>query len=327
MTGVQTCALPIFLASGINGNVLFNDNNNIGQSLNFTFNKTLDILGVSGAFELRNRSHSVEIVNGATVPSGIAQLDAYSLGGRPTLGVLGSGTQIPTFLQPSLFNRFIFIANTSTGTTIGTYGNTLTSVGTVSHPTPTIGSGYMVNQVTGATAGNTAGTGSNINLFSRSSISGLNTGFFFATRMTLPDIAYDGLRVFCGLTTASMATQVGSDNPAADYAGFFFSTTRATDDKFWQFSTKDNTTQTLQSTNVTCSGNILYDMYIYSPPFPNNGAIYWTIKNVSNGQEVNGYQAANLPRTTQTMKPGIQMSNVVAAAKNIRFTSIYCEAL
>ena len=257
--------------------------------------------------------------------SGIIKFEAINLASRPFMSVQGSGSPIPYPVQPALFNSYRFMALPSVSTSIGTYGNTVTSVGTVSHPTASVNSGVMVNLVSAATAAATAGTGSNLTLFYRGGVSGVNSGFFFATRITLPDEPIDNIRAFIGLCTGTMAASVSADDPTGDFCGFQYSTARG-DGANWRFMTKDNTTQNIQDAGVACSGNRLYDMYMYSPPFPNNGAIFWTINDVSNGKTNSGYTINNLPRLNTIMRAGMQINNIIALARNIRFSHLYCES-
>lgn len=323
--GGKTYSVPLIL-NGAPGEVYYNNNGTIDTNPNFTFQRANPVeasVGISGVLDLRSRS-ALRGLTVAAPSSGITRLLGVNLAGRAHLGTMSSGQFVPQVLQSALFNSQKFMAYPSTGSTIDTWGNTLTSVGTVTHPTVTVGSGYMANLVSGATAGNTAGTGSAALLFFRGGLSGTNTGFFFATRITLPDATNDRIRIFAGLTTSTFATAAGSDNFAGDYAGFQYSNARG--DLNWQFVVKDNTTQSIQNCGIFCSGSRIYDMYIYSPPYPNNGAIYWTLQDQSNNTEVNGYQFNNLPRVNQAMRAGFQMSNVVAVARNIRFLHLYCES-
>lgn len=312
------------LSSGIGGQVLFNNNNTISSDPGLTYNPTLGILGVSGSINFKEVS-SVLGINTVPPGSGIIKFCAIDLANRGFMGSTGSGSPRPYMSQPHLFMRPVFWIVPNTTTSVVSHGDTVTSVGTLSHPAANVQSGVMTNFVTGTTAGNTGGTGANNTRFFRGGVSGVNTGFFFACRMTLPDVAYDGLRAFVGLTTQTMAASVASDTPAGDYCGFFFSTTNAAHGKNWRFATRDNTTLALQDTTVLCSGSLLYDMFVYSPPFPLNGAVYWTLIDRSNLKEVSGYQWANLPRVNQAMRPGFQISNVTATARNVRFSHLYCE--
>lgn len=308
------------------GDVLFNNNGAIaGDSLGLTFKPSIEALGVSGELQMGRRSLDIT-AQGPRSGSGIAQFFAMNLAERPMFGASNSGMNLPYFFQPSLFTRFIFMVYPSTTTTASSFGNTLTSVGTISHPTPSVQSGVMINQVSAATANATAGTGSNATLFYRGMASGVNTGFFYAARMTLPDANYDGLRAFIGLTAGTLAATVAADDPGTDTCGFSFSTTQA-NPKNWLFSTKDGATRSTQDTGISCSGNRIFDMYIYSPPFPNNNVMYWTLHDVSWNRIANGYAINNLPRVNVALRAGLQINNITASARNVRYQHIYCESL
>jgi hypothetical protein len=311
---------------GNNGDVLFNDGGSIGgDSLGLTFNQSIDALGVSGELQLGRKTLDRTAI-GPRAGSGVSRFVAMNLAERPIFGGSNSGMNLPYFFQPALFNKFIFMALPSVTTTIQTYGNTLTSVGTVSHPTPNVESGVMVNIASAATAAATCGTGSNSTLFCRGATSGVNTGFFYATRITQPDANFDAGRIFCGLVAGSMASSVSADDPGVDSCGFSFSTTQNVA-KNWLFSTKDGTTRSTQDTGISCSGNRIWDMYIYSPPFPNNNVLYWTLHDVSWNRIANGYAINNLPRVNVLLRAGIQLNNITASVRNLRFTHIYCESL
>ena len=146
--------------------------------------------------------------------------------------------------QPSFFQNAIFIISTGAGAAYGTVGNTLTSVGTISHVTSEP-LGYMANQVTGTTAGNTAGTGSNTAPYFRGSQVGSN-GFFMQSRMGFPTATSTGARYFIGFTSGTLAASVSADNPGGSFLGWQYSTTRG--DTGWKFTTSDGTTQNVSAT-------------------------------------------------------------------------------
>jgi len=310
---------------GDNRDVLFNNNGAIaGDSLGLTFDATPNILGVSGAIQVAKTDLVRE--NFTSPGSGIVELRAINLAERPMFGASTSGQQLPYFFQPSLFSRFIFMAYTSNSTTISSYGNSLTSNGTVSHPAATSASGFMVNIVSAATANSTASTGSNTTQFVRGASSGMNTGFFYATRITLPDANLDAGRVFVGLVNGTMVSSVAADDPGNNHCGFSFSTIQA-NPKNWFFSTRNTTARSTQDTGISCSGNRIWDMYLYCPPAPNNEVIYWTLRDVSWNRLSNGYAINRLPNKGSLMRAGVALNNITASARNIRFTHIYCESI
>lgn len=323
--GGITFVTPAFV-TGNNADVFFNDNGSIGtDSEGIKYYKNFDILAVSGSIALKNESISC-VEQQPSMGSGITQIVTINLAERSILGITNSGQNIPYFMQPALFNKQVFMAYPNTTTTISSYGNSLTNTGTVSHAAATSASGYMINIATAATANSNAGCGANATLFCRGAESGVNTGFFMTCRFTLPDQNYDGARIFVGLSNGAITAQVAAtDTPNGDYCGFQFSTTQ-TNPKNWRFRTRDGTTLYEQDTNISCSGNRIFDAYMYCPPFPNNDVIYWTLRDVSWNRITNGYANVNLPRKGQVMRPMIVFNNVTASARNMRFTHLYCES-
>jgi len=316
------------LASGINGAVLFNDNNNIGQSSDLTLNKTLGILGVSGALELKYQPNSLPINNGKVVASGITQVTAYSLANRPSIGFTGSGTAIPVTLQPALWNTFaaMMIPSVGTTTTPSTRGITftITNAGaSITHPTPGPFSGVMMQLLCAPTTAASVQTSAAV--FFRGAISGVNTGFFYATRITLPDVLYDNVRVFCGLSLSAITGVLATDDIPVDTIGFQFVSLR--DAKNWQFAFRSGGPAVRQTTNMVCSGESVYDMHIYCPPFPNNETIFWSIRDMSKNQEISGFVPGNLPTKNIALLAGLGIKTNNAVSRSIRFTHIYCEAL
>lgn len=327
-TTFKTAAIP----NGQNGDVFFFDNvadGSLGtdhEGLNY--NATTKVLGLSGTMAFSNRN-PLDVTNaGPKMASGITEIYGTSLAERPIIAVETSGQYLglPYFMQPALFNKLVAIITCGATTNLTAYGCFPTSVGTISHPTANVASGQMVNHVTAGSANSTAGTSTSLLPFVRAGMSGVNTGFFFAARMTLPDANLDAGRVFVGLIAGSLASSVGANDPGNNHCGFSFSTTQA-NPKNWHFSTKDATAQSRQDTGISCSGNRIWDMYIYSPPFPNNDVIYWTLHDVSWNRIQSGYAINNLPVKNTFMRAGIQLSNITASARNIRYTTIYCESL
>jgi hypothetical protein len=180
----------------------------------------------------------------------------------------------------------------------------------------------MANQVTAATANATAGTGSNTAPYFRGSVVGSN-GFFFQARMAFPDATSTGLRAFVGFTSGTMAASVASDNPAGSNAGWVYSTSGAYTG--WKFLTKDGTNVATTSTILPFAVGAIMDFFIYCPPYPNNGTIYYRIDNVSSSTSAEGSTSTNLPLSTTAMRAGFQISNIAASARNVRIGRLYVE--
>lgn len=253
-----------------------------------------------------------------------------SLSGRMMLRQQGpSGLATP--LQPSFFQNQIIMINTNATTSLGVFGNTVTSVGTISHPVITEQYGWMANFAGAGTAGITNGTGTNGVLFCRGSAPNTASGFFFNARVAYPDSSYDGTtgttgsRTFLGLTNQTMANSVASDTPAGHYCGFFRRHIGSgAQDTNWQFATRNNISTTFTDTGLPFLPEKVYDVYTFCPP--NGTTISWRIDNVTDGTTAEGSVIDTLPDASTFMRCGIQLQTANAVVRNIRMQRIYCES-
>jgi len=261
--------------------------------------------------------------------SGKLNLYAKAISGRMMLKIQGaSGLSVP--IQPAFFQNNVYMINTNTTTTISSIGDSVTSVGTISHPTVTELYGRMANFVTAGTATATAGTG-NANLnFLRGTVIGSN-GWFSFMRLGFPDSSYNesgastGSRIFVGMTDQTMAVSVGADNPAGNRAGFHrLHVNGATQDTNWFFSTRDGTTQNRVDTGLPFISQHVYDFYSFTYPVGSN-KIYWRIDDITAGTTAEGEVTLNLPTNTVLMRCGFQVQSVNAVARNIRMQRVYIE--
>jgi hypothetical protein len=307
-------APPTATPAGNTTEVQFNDAGVTGASSTFTFDKTTQTLGLHGEIDLATQADP-------TAPA-VDTLRVYAkkISGRSMLKGIGP-SGVDYAYQPSFFQNSIFLVNTGGTTAYNTVGNTLTSVGTISHVVSEP-IGYMANQVTAATANATAGTGSATASYYRGSVVGSN-GFFFQARMAFPDATSTGLRAFVGFTSGTMALSVASDNPAGSNAGWVYSTSGAYTG--WKFLTKDGTNVATTSTMLPFAVGAIMDFFIYCPPYPNNGTVYYRIDNVSSSTSAEGSTSTNLPLTTTVMRAGFQISNIAASARNVRLGRLYVE--
>jgi hypothetical protein len=91
--------------------------------------------------------------------------------------------------------------------------------------------------------------------------------------------------------------------------------------------TKDGTTQSISSTILPFQINVVFDMFIYCPPYPNNGTIYYRIDNVSSSTTAEGTTSSNLPAGDTALRPGFYIGNTgTAVARNIRINRMYVES-
>lgn len=259
----------------------------------------------------------------ATPAAGSGYLYLKAICGKVFPKVKGpSGLDSPW--QNALFQNSVLMVSPQSSTTIGVIGGALTSVGTVSHPAPDTTFGYAVNQVTGAVAGNTAGTGDSVTRNFRGS-SGLAGGWLFAARLYFPDASYGsgatGFRAFVGLTNGTMAAAVGADDPGGHCAGFTFSTNAG--DTVWSFSLRDGTTRNKINSSIAFTAQNIYDFFTFCPP--NSGTVYWRVDNLTAATTSEGNSATNVPGATTQMRCGLQIATLTTTARNVRYKRIYCE--
>jgi hypothetical protein len=254
---------------------------------------------------------------------------ARNLSGRMALRVQGpSGLSTP--LQPSFFQNNIMLINANATTSITSIGNTVTTVGTISHPTPTLLYGYMANFISASTAGATAGTGNNGLIWVRSTNVDDCGGFFFNARLAFPDSNYNetgastGSRIFVGLTNQTMAVSVGTNNPAGTRVGFQrLHVNGSTTDTNWFISSRDASEDRVD-TGLVFTPECVYDFYLFCPP--NGSFIGWRIDNITLGTSESGTITTQLPTVGTFMRAGFQVQTVNAVSRNIRMQRVYIES-
>ncbi len=249
---------------------------------------------------------------------------AKAIAGRVMLKVMGpNGRDYP--LQPSLFQNQVAIINAQSAAKNNFFGTNVSYDGTPSTPAATENFGYMTLYATTAASGNDSGISTNSTQFFRGSQVGAN-GFFFMVRGALPDSTptTNGARIFVGLTSRTTTQSVGSDNDSGSRAGFSYSSVRGDTD--WMFSTKDGSTQNLIDTGLPFVDTSAYDYYIYTPPYPNNGTIYWRIDNMTAGTSQEGSTSANLPAGATAMRGSLGIETESAAISNMMMQRMYIES-
>jgi len=266
-----------------------------------------------------------------TPPSGnTLNLFSRSLGGKMMLRQQGpSGLSTP--LQPSIFQNNIVIINTNATTTIGVFGNTVTSVGTISHPVVTPAYGWMTNFASANSSGATCGTGNNGLLWSRSINIDDASGFFYYSRLAFPDSNYDetgastGTRIFAGLTTSTMAQSVQLDNPTGNRIGFSrLHVNSSTTDTNWQITSRNGTSETRTDTGLQFLAEKVYDFYLFCAPGASE--IGWRIDNLTDNLTEEGIVSTTLPSVNTIMRAGFQLNTVNAQVRNIRMQRVYIES-
>ena len=252
--------------------------------------------------------------------------------GNKILPVVIDNAGFPVTLQPAMFNQNIEILSTNATTTIGTFGNSVTSIGTVSHSYQER-YGYTFALRTGPGSGstvNSASVSSTNATFLRGSATSGSGGFFFFSRVGLPDGAYtssvaqsSGCRIFTGLTDQTVnGITVNDSSSLGNAVGFQFSAPRG--DATWQIVARNGSNPiTIQDTGLPFIVNEMYDFYLYCPI--SGTAIGWRIDSVLGQLSFSGSISGTLPTATTAMRFGTSM-NGNGVSHQIIFQELYCES-
>ena len=259
----------------------------------------------------------------ATPATGSALVTLRNYSGRALLYTKPADSW-PVPYQPALFSNNRFEVTPNTSTTAGVLGGSLTSVGTLSHQTPTISTGIYTRFATSSTANSTSGTGSALLQWARGNTTGQVNGFFYSADLIFESAAGSGAtgtRFFAGMTDQTLASSVGADDPGGNHCGFTYSTNAS--NTTFQFSTKDNTTNTKSDTTMTWAQSKIYRFMIYCAP--QASTIYWRVDNLTDSTTQEGNKATNLPSATALLRGGFQYAILSTGAKNIGMKHLYIE--
>lgn len=241
---------------------------------------------------------------------------------------------------PAMWSKHIQNITTATTTSQTTYGCTATNLGTLSH----IASqyfGYMTNYATAATQNVQAGTSFNVANLYRGNFSGQN-GFFLTSRFAFPDATglytsgivdtgvRTGVRFFFGASDQALTTVLAANNAAGSRVGFSLirasgGTQSGFNEQNFFFVTKGVTDVNRIDTQLPFNSG-LYQGYIFCPPYPNTGSIYWELRNLSTNTGVSGMASfgSALPAANTALRPMIGIHSV-SGAKNFGTTCLYSE--
>jgi hypothetical protein len=334
----DNAGLRIDVTSGNNGTTTTLEGLRIGNLAGAQANATETGVYIGTGWDigldLNSGGIQLGVQSNPTVPAaGELRVWAKLVSGRTMLKGMGP-SGVDYAYQPSLFQQQVCLitvgANTSSAL-LSTTGCGTTNVGTITTAAMAEATGYLANQVTGTTIGNTAGTGTNVASNYRGSVANGASGFFFFARVELPDAlakyssTTTGSRIFVGMTDQTMAVSVGSTDPTGNRAGFSMVPARDTPTFNWKFVTKNGATENAVDTGVTLAVVKTYDMYVYVPPL--GGTINWRIDNLTDGSApVEGSTSTNLPTATVAMRGGLQIATLEAVAHNVRWQRIYIES-
>lgn len=256
------------------------------------------------------------IANPAAPGAGLGRLWARLIAGRTVPKWMGSsGVDYP--LQSSLWGNQIQVVSPATGTTAGAFmGGSLTSAGTVSHPTPSNTSRATgMRRIRHANVATTAnqvlgfhGGAADMAAYLRGNGNGPG-GFFLFARFATALWAANTCRIFVGLRSGTTAA-VASDTLAGNLCGFWHATTD--NGTTINFVTRDGTTtNTVAITVPTLAADVGFDAYIFCPP--QGSTIYYRLDSINDQTtRADGSVTSNLPTATTFMAPECAMSNGTA---------------
>lgn len=254
-------------------------------------------------------------------------LDSY--GGRELLESWGD-QGISSAYQPAFFNNRIMMIYPNVGTTIGTFGVSVSAFSgtTISHPAPTEEWPYAVQLATPASSNACAGSWTAINATTMGTRYG-NSGYFFSTEFLSTNrlvqhtlTAPAGNRLFIGRTsTASPALTniVNTTNGTGQYAGLYCDSGYT--NQFY-LTVRDGTAEFRTNTGIYFVATNLYQFYMFQAP--TSKFLGWKLKDMGSNITASGWFSNNVP--TNMMKFGYVIRNGTTVVNSIRFSKIYVEA-
>jgi len=215
-------------------------------------------------------------------------------------------------------------------TTLSTYGNTTTNVGTLA--TPAISAANWRRRTT-FTAANSAGNGFFVTVapFLRGNAAGMG-GLFSYMRFDVPSSGQGGQPFFAGIGPA-VALTAGNVSTVANLFGVGYDPTDSAAGNFFLISTNGAGAQTkidLGAAMSRANSSHIYDMYIWSPPSPdaNGSALYIKVIDVTAGVTVVDTSVANNagPALGTLLTPRLQGFDAAAVTNSVlSFYGLYAE--
>jgi hypothetical protein len=219
-----------------------------------------------------------------------------------------------------------------TTTTSNSFGGSKAETGTLSHPTFDENLGLRINYATASSTNATASVASaQAQWTPGSSSAALFGGFWFHARMAFPDASYvaggasTGVRIFMGMTDQTVATALGSDNPAGNRIGFqLINVNGGKTQTNFQVSMRNGTTETLADTGVALTQNSVYEFYLWCQPGMGNGYCFWHIWNMTANLHYDGIDGTSPPSPTSILRAmaGIQTINATARSMQVHRVSV-----
>lgn len=256
-------------------------------------------------------------------------LDLYTIqqASRTMLGSTDSNANSFVY-QPSLYQQAIFYCTLNSTTTVTALGGACAITDTTTTAVATTqATGIGVDLASGAVADDEAGVWQATSNYFLGSVADESNGFFYSARFYLPTATYGagatGADFYFGLTDqATNNTMVSSANPAGNYAGMQYSTSRGDTD--WMCVTKNNVTQaTPASSGLAFTVQNAYEIYVYGPP--EGTEVYMQVNDETTGTTGTCDETTDLPTDTTAMRPEAELGTLTGTARTIQFDNMYVE--
>jgi hypothetical protein len=215
------------------------------------------------------------------------------------------------------------VANTSTTAPVSnTLGVATATTGTWSTPAATTSTGYIQQSTTGTTSGNTASVSSTDARWCH----GDNTlpwcGYWFHAIVGFPSAAYSSSRIFIGLTSNSVATALGADNPTGDR--HMFRLLNATGNFLLSVRQGSGTEETVDS-GIALVQNHVYEFFIDIRP--NGGFAFGEVRDLTAGTTSGALIAISgtVPAAATFMRACVGLVTTNTTAKLLNFLRAGCE--
>ena len=263
----------------------------------------------------------------STLPSspatGTLSLFNSKVSGRDMISFRSSSSDDYSTFQSNIFDNYSCMIKPSGGSTTSNFG---CAVGGSFSVAGNEISGFHSRHTFSATASSFS---TSETMFLRGTSATGQNGFFYFARTLLPDADYSnssGVRMIYGLSDQTSANSIcGSDNVTGqDLIAFSYSTALSSN---WRIAADDGTgsAPTYTDTGVAFTVSTTYDMYIYSPPYPDHSVIYWRLDDVTNGTTVEGTASTQLPAASVLLGLVACFDSVNAVTRNYRMEIVYGE--
>jgi len=268
----------------------------------------------------------------ATVPPANSRLFEASTAGRAMAWRIGQTGPAEPLGRP-LWAGVHCMAAPDSGATIRANGSgSVTSAGTVTHPTASASRGLHAQVATAATAAAVAYVAVGGSLFIRRSDAMTRGGWFATARLYFPDANYNetgatsGSRIAVGFYGTSLATMLGADRGGTQALSAFMRThvNGGAQDANWQFVTNDGTSATTADTTMPFTLQHEYDFWQWAPA--GGSSIMWRIDDLTAGTTASGVATQTLPVLTKLMTSMAGISTIDATARTFQFTHVYGES-